>query len=99
MSTQQERADGLLAEQFGILEFQFRLAVIGGALSYQQASVGLRLGSSYISLPSWMSPQVAAREESVGAPNRTHVLVNLTFPLVGFLLSYEGDIEIEEIIL
>lgn len=97
VTTQQELASSLLGEQVGILEFQFRLEVAGGALIYRQRGAALRLGSLYVPLPRWMSPQVVAREEPSGSPNQTHVLVAVTAPLVGLLISYEGQIKREEV--
>ena len=94
-TTQEAGADGRLIEQIGWLAFRFRLEIIDGGLVYHQECVRLR-GIRYIPLPGGLSPQVAAHEKPATAPNRTHVRVGVTLPLIGFLISYEGDIEIKE---
>jgi len=93
VTTQREHRNGLLAERTGIMEFWFRLEVVPGGLRYRQIGAALRLGRGSIALLSWLSPQVEAREEAVeGDPNQTQVHVQVTLPLVGLLLSYEGCI-------
>jgi hypothetical protein len=53
---------GLLAEQFGPLEFWFQLTAEGGALRFRQARQFLRLGPVRVPLPAWAAPHIAARE-------------------------------------
>lgn len=96
VTTQWELASGLLGERVGIVELQFRLDVANGALIYRQTGVALHLGPFCVSLPRWISPRVAAREEAGGNPNQAHVMVEVLAPLVGLLILYEGDIERDE---
>jgi hypothetical protein len=90
VSMQSHRGAGLLAERTSIVEMRFRLEVVSGALSYQTVSVALRFGSLRIPLPYWLSPSVAAWEKAVDNMNQIHVSVDVTFPLIGRLISYEG---------
>jgi hypothetical protein len=90
VSMQYDQVDGLLIERMGITEMRFRLEVIGGALSYQTVSVALRFGSLRVPLPYWLSPRVTAWEKAVGDVNKIHVSVDVTLPLIGRLIDYEG---------
>jgi hypothetical protein len=85
--------DGRLIEQMGLLEFRFRLEIIDDGLTYRQERAKLRFGLLRIPLPRWLSPQVSANERPTDMPNLTHVRVVVKFPLAGFLISYEGDIQ------
>lgn len=84
------RLDGVMVERMGIVEMRLRLEVVGGALSFQTVSVALRLGSLHIPLPYWLSPRVTAWERAVDDRNQIHVSVNVTFPLLGRLIAYDG---------
>jgi hypothetical protein len=90
VSAQSHRGAGLLAERMGIVEMRFRLEVVSGALSYQAVSVALRFGSLLVPLPYWLSPRVTAWERAVEDVNQIHVSVDVTFPLIGRLIAYEG---------
>ncbi|HEU4389911.1 MAG TPA: DUF4166 domain-containing protein [Blastocatellia bacterium] len=95
ITTQAEGPDGLLAERMGFAEIRFSLQVIDGALVYQQTGAAVRLGRLSVTLPRWLRPQVNAREEADG-PNGTHLSVEVTLPVVGRLISYEGGLHGEE---
>jgi hypothetical protein len=84
------RLDGVMVERMGIVEMRLRLEVVGGALSFQTVSVALRMGSLRIPLPHWLSPRVTAWERAVDDRNQIHVSVNVTFPLLGRLIAYDG---------
>ena len=84
------RLNGVMVERMGIVEMRLRLEVVGGALNYQTVSAALRLGSLRIPLPRWLSPYVMARERAVGDMNQIHVSVEVTFPLLGRLIAYDG---------
>ena len=90
VSMQSARGAGLLLERLGIVEMLFRLKVVGGALSYQTGSAALRLGSLRIPIPYRLSPYVAAWEKAVGDTNQIHVTVDVTLPLLGRLIAYDG---------
>jgi hypothetical protein len=90
MSAQSDRSSGLLVECMGIVEMRFRLEAVDGALNYQTVSVALRLGSLRIPLPYWLSPCVTAWERATGDTNQIHVSVEVTVPLLGRLIAYDG---------
>lgn len=90
VSAQTDRADGLLVERMGIAEMWFRLEVVGGTLSYQTVGAALRFGSLQVPLPYWLSPRVAAWEKAVSDMNQIHVSVDLSLPLLGRLIAYDG---------
>jgi len=87
---QSARGPGLLVERLGIVEMLLRLKVVGGALSYQTGGAALRLGSLRIPIPHRLSPYVMAWEKAVGDTNRIHVTVDVTLPLLGRLMAYDG---------
>jgi hypothetical protein len=79
-----------MVERMGILEMRFRLEVAGRALNYRTLAAGLLLGSLRVPLPYWLSPCVTASERDAGDMNQIHVSVDVTFPLLGRLIAYEG---------
>jgi hypothetical protein len=93
ITIQQEVGRGVLAERvMKILELRFRLVVSRGALVYEQVGASLRFGPVTIPLPKRVSPRVEACERAVnGSQDETSVAVSVSLPLIGFLLSYEGD--------
>lgn len=92
VTLQSARPDGLLAERVGPFELRFRLQVVNGALTYQTVSAALSLGPLRFPLPHWFSPRVSAWERSVDDGNRIEVSVEVNFPLVGYLIAYEGKL-------
>jgi hypothetical protein len=90
VSMQSARGAGLLVEGLGIAEMLMRLEVVGGALSYQTVSAALRLGSLRVPLPYRLSPHVTAWEKAVGDTNQINVSVDVTLPLLGRLIAYDG---------
>jgi Domain of unknown function (DUF4166) len=90
VSMQYDRGAGLLVERMGIMEIRFRLEVVGGALNYRLAGAALRFGSLRVPLPYRLSPRVTAWERAAGDMNQIHVSVNVTLPLLGRLIAYDG---------
>ena len=90
VSRQYDRGAGLLMERLGTVEMQLRLEVVGGSLSYQTVSAALRLGFLRVPLPYRLSPHVTALEKAVGDTNQIHVSVDVTLPLLGRLITYDG---------
>ena len=90
VSMQSARGAGLMVERLGVMEILMRLEVVGGALSYQTGSAALRLGSLRIPLPDRLGPHVTAWEKAVGDTNQIHVSVDVTLPLLGRLIAYDG---------
>ncbi|HEU0177951.1 MAG TPA: DUF4166 domain-containing protein [Blastocatellia bacterium] len=84
------RSNGVMVERMGIIEMGIRLEVGGGALNYQTVSAALRLGSLRVPLPRWLSPYITAWERAVGDMNQIHVSVEVTLPLLGRLIAYDG---------
>lgn len=90
VSAQSNLGAGLLAERMGIVEMRFLLEAVGGALNYQTVSVALRLGYLRVPLPYWLSPCVTAWEKAVDDTNQIHVSVDVSVPLLGRLIAYDG---------
>ena len=95
VSAQQPGPENILIERHGLAEFRFQLREAGGALVYETHSVAVGLGPLRLSLPRWLAPQVTAREAPGTQPNRVLTQVTIRAPLVGLLLQYEGEVEIE----
>jgi hypothetical protein len=92
---QYEARDGTLAERVGILEFRFRLEVSEGSLLFRQVGAAVMLGPIRLRLPSSLAPRIEAREDAAGERQlQIHVCVAL--PVAGPLVTYEGNIHIEE---
>jgi hypothetical protein len=87
---------GTLMERYGLLEFSFVLRVENGGLHFDQAQTTIHLASFRLRMPGWMSPRVSAVCEAVARINRTHASVRITAPVIGTVLAYDGDFEIEE---
>ena len=96
VTLQSEAPGGLLAEQMGILEFRFRLAVDAGALQFCQEGFAVRLGRLRLPLPNWLSLRVAGREGPAdgpdGAGDQTTVDVPVTGPAGGLLFAHRGTV-------
>jgi Domain of unknown function (DUF4166) len=90
VSAQSNLGAGLLVERMGIVEMRFRLEAVGGALNYQTAGAALRLGSLRVPLPYRLNPRVTAWEKAVDDTNQIHVSVDVTVPLLGRLIAYDG---------
>jgi hypothetical protein len=94
VTLQWEAPGGLLAEQAGVLEFRFRLAVKHGALVFRQEGFALRLGPLRLPLPEWLAIKVACREGPASGPDglsdQTMVDVRVTGPTGGLLFAYRG---------
>ena len=98
VSLQSHQIDGLLVERIGVIEFRFRLEVVGGALSYRTVNAALRLGSWRVRLLGWLTPCITAWERAAGEVNQIQVSVEVTSRLFGHLIAYQGmltQIEVE----
>jgi hypothetical protein len=93
-TTQRALSDGTLAERFGPLELRFRVAVLDGALVYEQAAARMRLCNMSVPLPSFFAPRVSARETVDREPGRIRVAVSVDVPLFGRLIDYAGEVEV-----
>ena len=87
---------GRLVERFDGWELHFALRVNGQTLVYEQCAARLCLGSMCFPVPLIFAPRVQATEESAG-PNRVHVRVTVTLPLLGLLIAYDGHLEVGEL--
>jgi hypothetical protein len=92
VTVQRAGPGGLLVERLGILELRFRLAVAGGAVTFRQMGLAVRLGRLRLPVPGWLSPRVAAREGPADGPDRTSVAVEVSAPTEGLLFSYQGSV-------
>jgi hypothetical protein len=84
---------GSLLEQFGLFEVRFHLQPVDGGLRHEQVGFGLRLGPLRISLPLGIAPRIEGREEVREDPDYVHISVSVQVPLLGSLVSYEGDVK------
>jgi hypothetical protein len=84
-----------LAERIGLLELRYHLEAAEGSLVFRQVGASILVGPARMRLPAAWSPNVQAREDPAG-PHRISVHVRVTLPLTGALLSYDGDVELEE---
>ena len=96
ITTQGERAGGLLTERVGLMEIWYRLIVADQALRYEQAKASLRLGALRIPLPRFLAPNISAREWAMEDGSGVNVSVSVTAPLVGLLINYTGYIVSED---
>jgi hypothetical protein len=92
VSAQYQRGDTLLAERVGLLEMRLRLAVANGTLFYKSVSAALRLGPLRLRLPGWVTPRLTAREQPDGDRNGVYVSIEMSLPLLGLLVAYEGPV-------
>jgi hypothetical protein len=88
--------DGLLAERFGPIELGFRLRVKNGALHFEQNEVRFRLMGATVPVPRWASPKISAVCEGSGAGAQVRIWVEVSAPVLGVLLSYDGLLERDE---
>ena len=85
-----------LAEQFGVLEFRFRLDASGGNLLYVQREAAVLFGPVRLRIPAAWAPRVEAREDPAG-PTRINVAVRVVLPGIGQLIAYDGLVDIEDL--
>lgn len=92
LETEQRPAgDGILLERVGLLRLRLALSVMEGRLHYRSVGVDCGFRSFWLSIPSWLGPQVVATEEGID-DHSTRVSVTVTLPLIGELLCYRGTI-------
>jgi hypothetical protein len=85
-----------LAEQFGVLEFRFRLDASGGNLRYVQQEAAVLFGPVRLRIPAAWAPRVEAREDPAG-PTRIKLAVRVVLPGIGQLIAYDGVVDIEDL--
>jgi hypothetical protein len=85
-----------LAEQFGVVEFRFRLDPSGGNLLYVQQEAAVLLGPVRLRIPAAWAPRVEAREDPAG-PTCIKVAVRVVLPGIGQLIAYDGFVDIEDL--
>jgi len=84
---------GRLVERFGAWELCFDLRVEEQSLRYVQRGARLWLGTFRLRVPLAWAPLVSAKETGDG-PERVLVTVNITLPLVGSLIAYDGHLDV-----
>ncbi|MGH6769694.1 MAG: DUF4166 domain-containing protein [Xanthobacteraceae bacterium] len=85
------RDEGYLIEHFGPYHLQFRLTPRGDGLVWTLA--GWRLGP--IPLPRWSVPRIECLEGADG--ERFTFDIDVTFPLIGWVIHYRGWLEPQEV--
>ncbi len=94
LTTRQYRvSDAEFLEQFGILQFHFDNIASNGTFVHRQRAAAICVGPLRLRIPSICAPHVAGREHIEG--RRHKVNVQVTLPLVGLLLSYDGVVDFE----
>jgi hypothetical protein len=88
--THQWEESGRLAERAGALELRFRLTVSNGRILFHQEKARLRARGVRFPLPGWISPRVKA---SVWEDETIQVSVEVSFPGLGLLCSYQGSLD------
>lgn len=90
--TVQWPSEGLLVEALGLVLCLFRLRVVEGALVFDQ--VRARVGGRRFSLPlpRMLSPRIEGRAHEENG--RVQVFVSIGAPIAGFLVSYEGPVDL-----
>ena len=95
ITVQRESANGLLLERVGIMEFQFKLRVEQGQLIYEQVGMSICIGTLSFPVFAWISPRVHAVEMARGE-KMTSVHVEVSAPVAGLILMYEGTVAEEQ---
>ena len=85
------RDEGLLIEHFGPFDLRFQLRVVPEGLSW--ALIGWRL--LRIPLPHWSVPKTDCVERADG--DRYTFDIDVTFPLIGWLMHYRGWLSPQDI--
>jgi len=80
-ATEQRPARGVIAERFGILEIEFKVAARGVTLQYEM--LGARILG--LTIPPWMRPRVEASERADGPRVGVNVAIGKRFRYSGFL--------------
>jgi hypothetical protein len=97
VTTQWSDEGRLLHEQFGMIEFRFRLEVEEGCLIYRQRNAALRIGRWSFGLPGWLAPLVSAIEKPSADTEAVSISVEVTVPGVGLLLAYSGEVSCDSV--
>ncbi|MFO0553620.1 MAG: DUF4166 domain-containing protein [Polyangiaceae bacterium] len=97
VSTQYE-VGAMLAERFGLVEVQLALEVVAGELHYRAARARLCLGPLRIPIPGFLCPKVEGRAyvDDETPPGHMSLLIRISHPLVGLVVSYAGVVRPEE---
>lgn len=88
--------DGCVHEQFGILEFTFKLQAEGRTLRHLQRAAALNLGGIRIPLPFWLAPAVRGFESATADDNIVQVQVEVRLPALGLLVAYDGTVDLAQ---
>jgi len=91
--TKQYIKRGLLAERFGPLLMLVQLQAEEGVLIFKQVGAALCLGPLTVPLPRFLSPWVISRCWVNDKDTCVQVLVDVTLPMIGSLIRYEGHIQ------
>jgi hypothetical protein len=93
MTTVQLIHDGaLLAERRGPFELLFRIAVVGGTVTYEPAGLRLGFGGFRVRVPAFFGPTVRARAGCDDGGDAMNVRVEIGLPFFGTLVTYGGSL-------
>lgn len=95
LRTTQSACEIGMRERFGPLELTFELHGAPGRLRFVQSAAAVRLGCLRLRLPRWLALRVRGRARN-RPDGRVRAEVQVSAPLFGLVLTYEGDMRIEE---
>jgi hypothetical protein len=95
-TTQWAEPEECMKERFRCLELRYRIDRQMQCVHHKQLSAALRYGRLRIALPRSLAPQVTGSETATATPNRVRVQVDVRLPLIGLLLSYDGEVDMLE---
>ena len=87
-------SDGMLVEASNGFQLSFRLQAVGDALIYEQGRAKLAFGPLRCPIPLWFAPRITARETGIG-DDTVFVEVQVSLPILGLFISYEGKLDVE----
>jgi hypothetical protein len=96
ITEQRDDAGKFLVERNKGVDVWFCLAVMDGALLYQQTKAALNIGPWRLPLPKRLSTYIVASERAAADKSSVQVSVRVTAPLIGLLIEYKGNIKMEE---
>jgi hypothetical protein len=88
MTSQIRLVDGQVEERLGAVQLTFKLAAVDGTLKMELA----RMRFLGVPCPKWLMPRILAEE--TGTEDRLHFRVIAALPLVGFVASYFGHLDL-----
>ncbi|MDP7034129.1 MAG: DUF4166 domain-containing protein [Planctomycetota bacterium] len=85
--------EGMLVERFGRFEFRFHVETIPQGIHFRQTDFRMRIGRGWMPLPPWLSTRIEATETISGHSAHPQVEVDISIPIFGSILRYDGTLE------